>query len=146
MKRPQTLPRDSALVRWSGQWTDSPLVNNEQFSLGGVDTVRGYLEAETLGDSGFAGGPRIAQPAGRRAPDLSSHPSMPSFSSTAASPPGRSAAGATYRTHLWSTGVGLRLENASGLSGDLDYAVPQVDGTRTRDGGRRIDFSLSIES
>ena len=42
-------------ARISGQWSEYPLVNNEQFALGGLDTVRGYLEAETLGDSGVAG-------------------------------------------------------------------------------------------
>jgi len=38
-----------------GQVADGPLVSSEQFSLGGWDTVRGYLETETLGDDGVAG-------------------------------------------------------------------------------------------
>ncbi|MFC4313798.1 ShlB/FhaC/HecB family hemolysin secretion/activation protein [Steroidobacter flavus] len=36
-----------------GQITDQPLISNEQFSAGGFDSVRGYLEAEALGDSGW---------------------------------------------------------------------------------------------
>jgi hemolysin activation/secretion protein len=39
-------------VKGQGQLTDQPLVSSEQFSLGGLDTVRGYLESEALGDFG----------------------------------------------------------------------------------------------
>jgi hemolysin activation/secretion protein len=38
-----------------GQAADQPLVSSEQLSLGGQDTVRGYLESEALGDYGVAG-------------------------------------------------------------------------------------------
>jgi hemolysin activation/secretion protein len=40
--------------RVSGQFTQSPLVSNEQLSIGGADTVRGYLESTSLGDYGFS--------------------------------------------------------------------------------------------
>lgn len=36
-----------------GQLSNDPLVSSEQFSIGGADTVRGYLEADALGDYGF---------------------------------------------------------------------------------------------
>jgi len=36
-----------------GQYTESPLISNEQFSAGGVDTVRGYLESSAIGDNGL---------------------------------------------------------------------------------------------
>jgi hemolysin activation/secretion protein len=39
-------------LKGQGQVTDQPLVSSEQFSLGGLDTVRGYLESESLGDFG----------------------------------------------------------------------------------------------
>lgn len=38
-----------------GQITDQPLVSSEQFSVGGFDTVRGYLESESVGDFGAVG-------------------------------------------------------------------------------------------
>jgi len=38
-----------------GQWTNDPLIANEQFSIGGAPSVRGYLEAELLGDRGISG-------------------------------------------------------------------------------------------
>jgi hemolysin activation/secretion protein len=133
----------AASVRWSGQWTESPLVNNEQFSLGGVDTVRGYLEAESLGDGGLAGSfelhsPQFAAHGPETLRPLYGFVFVDGGVATLVDPlPAQS-----YRTRLWSTGFGLRLDNARGFSGDLDYAVPQVAGTRTRDGGRRIDFSF----
>ncbi len=37
-----------------GQAAGVPLVDTEQFALGGLNTVRGYLEAEVLGDSAVA--------------------------------------------------------------------------------------------
>ncbi len=38
----------------TGQLAAEPLVSNEQFSLGGMYSVRGYLESEALGDYGVA--------------------------------------------------------------------------------------------
>lgn len=43
----------SVLFRASGQWADSPLFGNEQFTMGGVNGVRGYAEGEVSGDSGW---------------------------------------------------------------------------------------------
>jgi hemolysin activation/secretion protein len=36
-----------------GQWASEPLISNEQFGIGGVNSVRGYLEGETFGDNGW---------------------------------------------------------------------------------------------
>lgn len=38
---------------FGGQATGSSLISNEQYFLGGLDTVRGYLEASGLGDQGI---------------------------------------------------------------------------------------------
>lgn len=47
------LPKNWKLrYRLRGQLADSPLVSNEQFSAGGVNTVRGYYEAQVQGDYG----------------------------------------------------------------------------------------------
>lgn len=39
--------------RVAGQFSGSPLISNEQYSLGGVDSVRGYLESDVLVDFGL---------------------------------------------------------------------------------------------
>jgi hemolysin activation/secretion protein len=140
----QPLPGGLAFQeRLNAQWSDSPLVNNEQFSLGGVDTVRGYLEAETLGDSGATGTLELHSP--------SVGPHLGSFLSPLYAFVFVDAGVATLvdalpsqreNITLWGKGVGLRLENIQGVTGSLDYAVPERDGLRTLRGDHRIDFSL----
>lgn len=49
----------------TGQWAGAPLISNEQFSLGGMASVRGYYESEAMGDWGFAAQTEL------RTPDLS---------------------------------------------------------------------------
>ncbi len=39
--------------RFATQWTDQLLISNEQFSAGGVQSVRGYYESQALGDHGY---------------------------------------------------------------------------------------------
>ncbi|MEG3150615.1 ShlB/FhaC/HecB family hemolysin secretion/activation protein [Sphingomonas sp. ZT3P38] len=40
-------------VKFGAQYTRQPLISNEQFSAGGLDSVRGYYESQALGDSGY---------------------------------------------------------------------------------------------
>jgi len=49
-------------AKMQGQVADQPLVSSEQLSLGGQDTVRGYLESEVLGDYGAAGTLELRSP------------------------------------------------------------------------------------
>ena len=44
------------------QVADSPLINNEQFSAGGVRSVRGYYESQALGDNGATLGLEVRTP------------------------------------------------------------------------------------
>jgi len=54
LTRRQNLPDDwSVLFRANGQWASEPLINNEQFALGGTAGVRGYEEGEVYGDDGW---------------------------------------------------------------------------------------------
>jgi hemolysin activation/secretion protein len=45
-----------------GQVASGPLVSSEEFSVGGLDTVRGYLESEVLGDEGVVGNFELRSP------------------------------------------------------------------------------------
>ena len=40
-------------LRAEGQTATEPLFSNEQFALGGVSSVRGYMQGESFGDAGF---------------------------------------------------------------------------------------------
>ena len=45
-----------------GQATQNALVDSEQFAMGGLNTVRGYLESQTVGDSALAGSLEVQSP------------------------------------------------------------------------------------
>ncbi len=52
--REQPLGRQwSVMLRADGQWANGALISNEQFALGGVNTIRGYHEGEQYGDTGW---------------------------------------------------------------------------------------------
>jgi hypothetical protein len=54
LAREERLPANwSLLFRANGQWSSAPLINNEQFALGGTAGVRGYEEGESYGDTGW---------------------------------------------------------------------------------------------
>jgi hemolysin activation/secretion protein len=56
LTREHKLPLGMTLrVRGEGQLAVQPLVPTEQFSAGGVDSVRGYAEAAVVGDTGLRG-------------------------------------------------------------------------------------------
>ncbi len=40
-------------IRADGQWSSEPLISNEQFGIGGENSVRGYHEGEVFGDTGW---------------------------------------------------------------------------------------------
>jgi len=43
----------TTLFRADGQWASEPLIANEQFGIGGVNSVRGYQEGQVFGDAGW---------------------------------------------------------------------------------------------
>jgi len=53
----------SALVNVNGQWASAPLINNEQFGIGGTGGVRGYQEGESYGDTGWRASLDVRAPA-----------------------------------------------------------------------------------
>ncbi len=63
LARTQELPLDLQIFgKAEGQFTGSPLISNEQFAAGGMTTVRGYLEAEALGDRALLGSLEFRSP------------------------------------------------------------------------------------
>jgi hemolysin activation/secretion protein len=40
-------------ARADGQWASEPLISNEEFGIGGVNSVRGYHEGDVFGDNGW---------------------------------------------------------------------------------------------
>ncbi|MFA6113746.1 MAG: ShlB/FhaC/HecB family hemolysin secretion/activation protein [Sphingomonas sp.] len=49
------LPHDFRFnLKLAGQISGQPLISNEQFGAGGLDSVRGYYESQELGDDGYS--------------------------------------------------------------------------------------------
>ncbi len=85
LSRTQDLPQDFQLYgKVQGQVADQPLVSSEEFSLGGINTVRGYLESEELGDDGVSGtielrSPDLAPKLRKVLKDADGHPAFDSW-------------------------------------------------------------------
>jgi len=127
--------------RVSAQFANSPLVSSEQFSAGGINTVRGYLESEDTGDSGVISSVEL------RSPSLAKYVGgdvnewrFLTFVDAA---------------HLWllsplpeqtssfnmiSAGLCTRVQIFKYTSADLEMAFPLKAGTFTRAYNPRFDF------
>ena len=144
------LPRGfTVALRLSGQVTTEPLINNEQFSIGGADSVRGYLEAEQLGDIGLSGslelrGPNMATWLGTLVQDARLFLFYDAGVVSLVDPGENVTANPEQvsRFDLASVGAGLRFRGLSGLEAALDWAYPLVPSTRVRDGDSRVHFSV----
>ena len=125
-----------AWLRLDGQLTGQPLVANEQFVVGGVDSVRGYLESAAVGDSGLRASLEL-----RSGPlplmgmsalnSLTAH----AFVEGAATEIKQPLPGQASRFRLLSTGVGLRVvSKAFGrLAIDLGWPLRTVGATQRGD-------------
>jgi hemolysin activation/secretion protein len=130
----QKLPRGAELfAKVQGQLAGQPLVSSEQFGGGGLGTVRGYLEAEVLGDNAGFGTIELRSPSllgwwGRKDSEwqiyafaegglLSIHDPLPEQESS-------------FR--LASVGIGSRVRLLDHLNGSIDLALPLISQTQTQ--------------
>lgn len=116
----------NGLIRLGGQLSSQPLVSNEQYALGGVDTVRGYFESEASGDKAVLSTLELQSPnwmAGKSLPwvqELTSQVFMDSGRVYTTDP----AAGVPSHASLQSLGMGLKLRSGQTLSADMSVAWP----------------------
>jgi len=135
----EDLPHDfQAFGKIAGQVSDSPLINSEQFSVGGLDTVRGYLESEVLGDDAAVVNFEL------RLPSLlglikTHNDAKPGddwrfyfFTDAAAVGDQDVLPGQAVRDSLASYGGGTRLTLFNDFNGSLDLAVPLFSQANTR--------------
>lgn len=139
-------------LRAQWQLAGQPLISNEQFAIGGVDTVRGYFESAALGERGLA----------LNLEGLS--PNLMAYLGKADEPVGELRAlsfidAGTVRVidpiteqdrfTLASLGLGLRLNAGNGFKGELLWAYPLKavgSGTGlTARGDHRFHLNLSYD-
>lgn len=129
-----------------GQLSDGPLVSSEEFAAGGLNSVRGYLQSEAIGDEGVTGNLELISPtlAPRWAGALDDL-RLYVFSDGGAVWILQPLAGQTKFLSLASAGVGLRMELLRHIKGEVALAVPFITGAATHAGHPRATFTLKSE-
>ncbi len=138
-RRDQRLPLGCSLMaRVDGQVADQPLISNEQFIAGGVDSVRGYKESEFSGDNALhsvleLSGPDLLAPVGKEGYSLTPYLFCDLARLWVRSPLAEQISSQT----LLGSGVGMR----GRLFSDLDYQLDlgfALKGTEQTDAGSAL--------
>jgi hemolysin activation/secretion protein len=145
LSRLENLPAGfQALLKTQFQIANQPLINTEQFSAGGQDTVRGYLESEVLGDNAILGSLEI------RTPPLDVlGPKVNDWRIFAFSEGGQASILQPDQQQqaifdLASVGAGTRIELVDHLNGQIDLALPLMTSVDTRAGHPRVEFRVWV--
>ncbi|NIE86721.1 MULTISPECIES: ShlB/FhaC/HecB family hemolysin secretion/activation protein [unclassified Burkholderia] len=142
----QTLKHDlQANAHVSAQIANSPLVSSEQFSAGGMNSVRGYMQAEDTGDSGVIGSlelrsPSLAKYLGSRIDELRFHAFVDAAHLWLLSPLPEQ----TSSFNLLSVGLGMRMQVLKYASADFEAGFPLKAGIYTRQYSPRFDFYVRL--
>lgn len=122
-------------ARLDFQVASQPLVSNEQFSAGGVDSVRGYLDAERQGDDGVRARFELRTPG--VLPETRLDARLIGFIDWAGLRVQEPLAAQEARFGLGSYGIGLRLRDPSGVRLFADLARTVLNGADAPGGGWR---------
>lgn len=151
IKHTQKLPLEWSLqAKLSGQIASEKLISAEQFTIGGVDSVRGYLESSELGDNGASVSLEL------RTPQLKKYISQHLFSDyikdfyafsfiDAGVIRVYDVSGGDSTRDLLSAGLGFKLKGTGGLFTNLDYAHAYKDAIDVDKGDDRLHFRVGYE-
>jgi len=146
LSRLQMLPRQWSLFgKVGGQYASQPLISNEQFGIGGAESVRGYTEYERLGDRALYASVELRTPNLRAGTGNLRELNLLAFADYGDATVVQALPSQQYRFHLASVGMGLRLKAWNALTAALDLAWPLLDGARTNTRDPRLHFRLVHE-
>ena len=146
VKNELSLPHDLSLVtRLEGQVADSPLISNEQFSAGGVDSVRGYYESQVLGDNALFASVQLQTGKLIRNVDWLDTSTAFVFLDGAWLHLLKALPGEQQNSQLYGVGFGFNLRAARKLVSDVDLAWALKDAGTINKGDTRADFRLAYE-
>ena len=115
-----------------GQAADQPLINSEQFSGGGLGSVRGYLESEELGDNAILGSVEVRTPSLTSLLDKSINEwRFYVFGEGGILTLNDPLPEQKARFTLASVGTGTRIKLRDHFNGSFDLGVPLVTGAQT---------------
>ncbi len=142
-------------LRLGGQVATGPVPSGEQYTIGGAESVRGYLEAEGAGDHALLGSVELRSRDlairvrgwwgdSAEAPYLQQLYGL-AFVDIARAYTSDPAVGQAKRISLAGGGVGLRATLRKSLTGELDLAWAFKSGTTTEGGSPRVHVRLAME-
>jgi hemolysin activation/secretion protein len=147
LKHLRDIPWDMRVAaRASGQIANAPLISNEQFAVGGPQSVRGYHQTQQLGDDGInlsieLHSPQLKPKSWDFAQNLRAHVFFDYaylwIQDVLAPNP------SYYR--LAGTGMGLRMQLYRHWLGEFDWAYPLERQGSVDVGNQRVDFKLAYE-
>lgn len=147
LSREQRVRSATAFARLIAHTASTPLINTEQFVGTGMDGVRGYYEAEVLGDDGWIANLEMRSPSllgaaeGGGPGELILVGFVDAASVRIKSPlPGQ----LSHQTP-WSTGLGLRYRRQPELAASVDLGMPMEDAQTSRAGEPRVLFRLAYD-
>lgn len=126
-----------------GQLSDKPLINSEQFSAGGLSTVRGYIESAVVGDNALCGTLELRSPSlgnwfGKRVDEWRLY----LFVDAATLAVKQVLSGQDSNYQLASYGVGSRVRFREHLNGTVDLGVPLMGAGPVHAGDLLLTFRL----
>lgn len=144
------LGKSALATRWDGQLATGPLMSGEQLFAGGVDSVRGYMENERVGDQGTHLTVEWTSPWTRETIAGSAWRWQAlAFSDATWLQTLNPALGQWAKTTLWGVGAGMRIQGPRGMGLGLDAAQALRDGDAagggTRRGQRRLHVRMLLE-
>jgi hemolysin activation/secretion protein len=145
VSRIQPLPLGMSLfAKVDGQITADSLLSSEQFSAGGVTSVRGYVEAERLGDYGGRSTLELRSPSfGERISPKINDWHMLAFADAGALFVRNPLPGEQSSYTLVGVGVGTRFVAFDDFNAAFDLAFPLLKGAITKPGDVRVHFRVS---
>jgi hemolysin activation/secretion protein len=124
------------------QLANSALVNNEQFSAGGANSVRGYYQSQRLGDNGLRMGLEIITPSLWSKGQWLSETRLLAFVEGAHLEVVDALPQQDERFDLLSAGLGLRMKSPLGFDLNLDWGYPLQDSGDVQTGDARTHVGL----
>ncbi len=143
----QTVAAARVRAALGGQVASGPIISNEQFNLGGVDSVRGYVETQVLVDDAVQGRLELVSPplASYTRVSWLSGLNLVMFGDAAYGRILDPLPGQADDASLAAVGVGVELESALGIDGNLAWAYPLVRNGDIRPGESRLHFGIGYE-
>ena len=152
LKHTQKLPLNWALqAKLNGQFTDNPLISAEQFTIGGADSVRGYVESQALGDNGLFASLELRTPPlvkfvnNKSFKDYIKELYAFSFVDVGHVDTLKATPGQDKKSDLASVGLGVKLKLSKGIFTNLDYAHALRAAGDVEKGDDRLHFRLGYE-